>query len=448
VSHSTSGFGPQPEADPPSSHRGLGSHPPAPDGYQVSPYGAPHGLRPIPRQLRPPPESSGNSFAGVFLTLIIIAVVLVGTVGLGKGLVRLNLVGSDPANASSYQDNDPVAARPVSGPLTHEDAVELQRTVGPTLVDVTAELTSQNAIGSGTGIVLTSDGEILTNNHVIRGASSVRVTDIGNGRTYPATVIGYDPKHDIAVLQARGAFGLHTAKLGNSDTVQVGDQVAAIGNAGGVGGKPSVATGPVTDLNRTIKSSDELTGGVERLNGLIEAKADIQPGDSGGPMVNTSGEVIGVDVAASVDSRNDTPNGTGFAIPINDAMSVAQEIQGGSSTEAVHIGETGLLDTQVSGRSDQSFRDAMADLGQSGSDPTSTDGTFVVNVTLSSPAEPARLQPGDVITAANGAPIVSTNTLDSLVSVHRPGDRLIVTWLGPSGQQRTQSIAPVSAPPR
>jgi hypothetical protein len=118
VSHSTSGFGPPPEADPPSSHRGLGSHPPAPDGYggyQVSPYGAPHGLRPIPRQLRPPPESSGNSFAGVFLTLIIIAVVLVGTVGLGKGLVRLNLVGSDPTNASSYQDSDPVAARPVSG---------------------------------------------------------------------------------------------------------------------------------------------------------------------------------------------------------------------------------------------------------------------------------------------------------------------------------------------
>lgn len=416
-----------------------------PGGYGPPGYGTPAGPRPIPRPLPPPPEPRGGGFGGVFLCLTIIAVVLAGTIGLGRGILRLDLSGSTAAgsSSSSYQSGGPVAALPVSGPLTHEDALSLQHTVGPALVDVTANLTSQHAVGSGTGIVLSSTGEIMTNNHVIRGASSVKVTDIGNGRTYPATVVGYDAEHDIAVLQARGASGLRTARLGDSDTVQVGDQVAAIGNAGGVGGKPSVATGPVTDLNRTIRTSDELSGSTERLSGLIEANADIQPGDSGGPLVNTSGEVVGVDVAASVDSHTDAPNGTGYAIPINDAMSVVRQIRGGSSDEAVHVGETALLGVSVTGS-----RNVMAEFGQFDTSPSVTpDGAVVAGVQFDSPAEQAGLQPGDVITSVDGTLVDSASTLTSLVSMHRPGDRLAVTWLEPSGQRHTQTVALAPGPP-
>jgi S1-C subfamily serine protease len=170
--------------------------------------------------------------------------------------------------------------------------------------------------------------------------------------------------------------------------VQVGDQVAAIGNAGGIGGRPSVATGPVTDLDRTIRTSDALDISTERLSGLIEANADIQPGDSGGPMVNTEGEVIGVDVAASVDSRSQTPNGTGFAIPINDAMAVVRQIRSGSSTEAVHIGEIGLRGVTGTELSDRAVRDAMAGFGTSPpSGVPAFTATFVAGVAFDSPAE-------------------------------------------------------------
>jgi S1-C subfamily serine protease len=411
-------------------------------------WGTASGPRPIPRPLPPPPEHRGTGLRGVFTVLAIVAVVLGGTIGLRQGFQSLSLLssGSSSYSAGGGTPAEPVSAQPVAGPLTREDAVALQGSVGPALVNITAQLTSQHAIGAGTGIVLSNDGEILTNNHVIRGASSIKVYDIGNGRSYPATVVGYDTQHDIAVLQARGASGLRTARIGDSDSVQVGDQVAAIGNAGGRGGKPSVATGPVTALDRSIKTSDELTGATERLSGLIEANADIQPGDSGGPMVNSEGEVVGVDVAASIDSRSQAPDGTGFAIPINDALSVAREIRGGAATQAVHIGETGLLGVTVSGLSDRSVRDAMAEFGRSDSVPATT-GAFVSGVMFDSPAGQVGLEPGDVITQVDGTPIDSASTLTTLVGTHRPGDKLAVRWVESSGRSASATVALVAGPP-
>ena len=150
--------------------------------------------------------------------------------------------------------------------------------VDPGLVDVKATLGDQDATSLGTGIVLTSNGEILTNNHVINGATAVSVTDIGNGKTYKATVVGYDESHDIAVLQLSGASGLTTATTGDSSTVGVGNSVVALGNAGGVGGTPSVAAGSVTALNQSITASDESSSSSEQLKGLIETNAGIQAG--------------------------------------------------------------------------------------------------------------------------------------------------------------------------
>ena len=147
--------------------------------------------------------------------------------------------------------------------------------------------------------MLTSDGVILTNHHVIEGATSITVTDVGNGKTYMASVVGYDEDHDIAVLKLKDASGLQTAKIGNSDAVKVGDQVVGIGNAGGKGGTPRYAAGKITALNQAITATDQNGQDPENLENLLETDADIQAGQSGGPLANANGEVIGVDTAGN-----------------------------------------------------------------------------------------------------------------------------------------------------
>src|ERR1039457_2713314 len=187
--------------------------------------------------------------------------------------------------------------------------------VDPGLVDVVSTLGYQSGAAAGTGIVLTSTGEVLTNNHVIDGATSISVTDVGNGRVYSATVVGYDRSSDIAVLQLRGASGLKVASIGNSSKVRVGEAVVGIGNAGGVGGTPEVVGGSVTGLNRSITATEQDGGNPENLKGLIQVNADIQPGDSGGPLVDTAGKVLGMDTAASAGFSFQTAGTQGYAIP-------------------------------------------------------------------------------------------------------------------------------------
>ena len=152
-------------------------------------------------------------------------------------------------------------------------------------------------------MVLTPSGEVLTNNHVVQGATRISVTDIGNGRTYSASVVGYDRTSDVAVLQLQGASGLQTVPLGDSSTVSVGARVVALGNAGGRGGPPM---SPPASSPRSIRRSPRADMGganAQRLTGLIETNAAIRPGDSGGPLVNDAGQVIGMDAAASAQLR-------------------------------------------------------------------------------------------------------------------------------------------------
>ena len=224
--------------------------------------------------------------------------------------------------------------------------------VDPGLVDINTTLGYQQEQAAGTGIVLTSNGVILTNNHVIDGATSISVTDVGNHKTYTASVVGYDRTKDIAVLQLHNASGLQTATLGNSSNVSVGEDVVGVGNAGGTGGTPSAAGGTVTALNQSITASDEGDGTSEQLSGLIETNADIQPGDSGGALVNTSGQVLGVDTAASAgfsfQYNGQSSGNQGFAIPINTALSIARAIEAGNASSTVHIGETAFLGVEIS----------------------------------------------------------------------------------------------------
>src|SRR5262252_1518727 len=265
----------------------------------------------------------------------------------------------------------------------------------PGLVDVMTNLGLQQAQAAGTGVVLTQSGEILTNNHVIKDATSIRVRDIGNGRTYAAKVVGYDQSRDIAVIQAVGASGLQTAGLGDSSTVKVGDKVVALGNALGKGGTPSVAVGRVAGLGASIVASDESSGTAERLTGLIRHNAPIQPGDSGGPLVSNTGKVIGIDTAGSSSSGFQFQGGQSqatqaFAIPINEAVTLAHQIETGQASATVHIGPTGILGVEG------------MPAGQAAANGVSAGSGAVIAGTVSGlPADRAGLVQGDVITSAD-----------------------------------------------
>jgi S1-C subfamily serine protease len=190
---------------------------------------------------------------------------------------------------------------------------------------------------------------------VIDGATSIKATDVGNGRTYTAKVVGYDKTHDVAVLQLQNASGLQTITLSSAGP-QTGQKVVALGNALGKGGTPSVVTGRITGLGQSITASDEGAGNAEQLTGMIGHNAPIQPGDSGGPLVNTEGEVIGMDTAASASSASGSPSQSGqaqtaaqaFAIPIARASSIAGQIEAGRSSSTVHIGATAFLGVETS----------------------------------------------------------------------------------------------------
>ncbi|HEY2095058.1 MAG TPA: trypsin-like peptidase domain-containing protein [Pseudonocardia sp.] len=396
----------------------------------------------------------------VFATVVLVALVVLATAAFGRDLLGRGGVLSAfaPADSATSSDTygaasgDPDASAgepsaPTRTALDEPSLSALSAKVAPGLVNINSELGYQSAASAGTGIVLTPNGEILTNNHVINGATSIRVTDIGNGRTYRATVVGYDRGHDIAVLQLRGASGLRTATIGDSGTVKVGDPIAALGNAGGVGGTPSTSGGTVTSLNRSINPSDELTGSTEHLTGLIEVAANVQPGDSGGPLVNADGRVIGVDTAASANYRYQSSGGTGYAIPINDAMTLVRQIRAGQASESIHIGPTGMLGVSVVSSPAGRYTGG----GQSGDESSRyqpISGVLVAGVQDGSPAQQAGLGRGDVITGLDGRRVDTPTTLTNLIGLHHPGDRVLLQWTdSATGQQQSAPVGLVTGPP-
>jgi S1-C subfamily serine protease len=305
----------------------------------------------------------------------------------------------------------------------------------PGLVDIYTTLGYQHAQAAGTGMVLTSSGEVLTNNHVINGATSIRARDIGNGRTYQAKVVGYDHSHDIAVLQLQGASGLPTVTLGDSASAATGQKVVALGNALGKGGTPAVATGHIAGLGASITASDEGAGTSEQLTGLIHHNAGIQPGDSGGPLVNTAGQVIGINTAASQGTQFRGQQTQAFAIPINQAKSVADQIEAGASSATVHIGLTGLLGVQI-----MSADSAAANGIQAGA------GATVAGVVSGTPAAGAGLTQGDVIVSVDGQSVSSPEQLQSALGQHHPGDSVTIGWQDQTGQTQSASVVLVNGP--
>jgi len=421
---------------------------------------------------------------------------------------------------------------------TQFDPAAVASKVSPGLVNINTVLGLENARAAGTGIVLTSDGVILTNHHVIEGATSITVTDVGNGKTYVASVVGYDEDHDIAVLKLKDASGLQTAKIGNSDAVKVGDQVVGIGNAGGKGGTPTYAAGKITALNQAITATDQNGQDPENLKNLLQTDADIQAGQSGGPLANANGEVVGVDTAGNnggnggqgnpgqtsattstkptahlaadgngfpTNPYGDQGNGQGFgdqgngqgfgdqgnggqgfggqgdgnqgygdqgngqgfggqgdggqgyggqgnggqgyggqgsggqgnattgaqgyAIPINQAMDIANKIRSGQESADIHIGADPLLGVSI--------------LPNAG-----VQGAAIQDVIPQGKADDAGITAGDVITSFDGKPVTSPDTLSQLLDQHHPGDKVEVAWTDQQGKTHKATIELITGPVR
>lgn len=300
--------------------------------------------------------------------------------------------------------------------------------VSPDLVLVNTVLGEQQEQAAGTGIVLTSSGEVLTNNHVIEGATSIQATDVGNGKTYKATVVGYDRSHDVALIQLQGANGLSTATLATSAQPSIGDRAAAVGNAGGTGSL-STAPGKITAVDQSITASDESSGSSEQLTGLIQVKANVQPGDSGGALVDGSGRVIGMTTAAGKTYlfRHHFASTAGFAIPITAALPIGRQIEAGQASNTIHIGPS-------------------AQLGVAISDSTTSSGAAVADVLPGMPAEAAGIMSGDVITSFGDSPVDSATTLVTLIDRDHPGQSVSVGWMDQYGQSQTATVTLAAGP--
>jgi S1-C subfamily serine protease len=288
------------------------------------------------------------------------------------------------------------------------------------VVDIDTVLGYENGEAAGTGMVLTSSGEILTNNHVVDGATKITVTVVATGTTYPATVVGTDPTDDVAVIQLSGASGLQTAHLA-SGSVQVGTAVTAVGNAGGTGGTPSAAPGTVVALGQSITATDDSGANAEQLTGLIETDADVQAGDSGGPLFDSSGAVVGMDTAASSGGQVQ-----GYAIPIAKAVSVAKQIESGVDDATIHQGLPAFLGVSVS--------------------PSSSGGAAVAGVLSGGPAEDAGLAAGDVVTTVGGTTIGSAGDLTTALQGYQPGQRVTITWTATDGASHSATVTLASGP--
>jgi S1-C subfamily serine protease len=275
---------------------------------------------------------------------------------------------------------------------------------------------------------------VLTNNHVIDGATSISVTIVSTGKTYTATVLGTDASDDVALIKLKNASGLKTANLGDSSTLKVGDTITAVGNAGGDGGAPSVVQGQVTGLNQTITATDAGGANAERLTGLIEMNAALQPGDSGGPLYNGSGQVIGMNTAASANRRFRGGGAGGatdaYAIPLAKALTIVHQIEAGQASATVTIGLPGFLGVEI---------DTGTTTGNAG-------GATISDVVSGTPAEKAGLQAGDTITSVDGKKVSQPDDLSSILHTHHPGDQVSITWTGQDGTTHSAKVTLATGP--
>jgi S1-C subfamily serine protease len=293
---------------------------------------------------------------------------------------------------------------------------------------------------------VSSSGLVLTNNHVIAYSNDLQAEIGGDGKEHPAKVLGYDLADDVALVQIEGVSNLTAASLGNSSSLQVGDAIVALGNAGGKGGSPSVVSGTVTALDQQITAADQDGSNAETLDNLIQIDANIQPGDSGGPLVDADGKVVGMDAAASSGNGGFGFGGQsaneGYAIPIEDAMNIAKQIQSGNGSDTIHVGAHRAVlgvEVQDTGYGDPfgGNRDFGGGAGQSSGNGS---GAAVSNVASGSAADSAGVQAGDTIVGLDGTTITSASQLTHELVKYSPNDKVSVEWVDSSGDSHTATI--------
>ena len=313
-----------------------------------------------------------------------------------------------------------VAASP-AGAAGHSTPAARKARPNVGIVDIYTTLGYENGLAAGTGMILTRSGEVLTNNHVISGATKFKVVDVTTHRKYSATVVGYSVSRDIAVLQLAHASGLRTVLRGGAIPLHVGMRVVARGNAQGRGGPPKTARGQIIALHQQIVAKDE-TGDSETLNNVIATNAPVVPGYSGGPLENSRNRVLGIVTAGSTSGIR-----RGFAIPLQQALQLARRIESGRPNAIVHIGPTaflGVILKDVSG------------------------GAQISTVLAGKPADAAGLVRGDIITSLNGATISSSSDVRQTVLSLVPGKAVSIGWTDTNGVAQTGTITPISGPPQ
>jgi S1-C subfamily serine protease len=439
-----------------------------------------HGYVPAPQ----PPRRRWTPL----VSYVAVAVVAACCGGLAVALTSSG--GSPPTASAGLRPGSGASTEPGAGtaPGASISSAALQRVenaVQPGLVVINSKLQDDGADisgAAGTGMIISSSGLVLTNNHVINATNGLTATVVATHKTYPAMWLGYDKGSDVAVIKLEGASGLTPVPLGNSSAVKVGDDVVAMGNANGTGSITTV-TGAITGLNEAVMASDEGSGeSAEHLTGMLQTDADIIQGDSGGPLVSTAGKVIGMDTASSSDVMASQEN-VGYAIPINKAMTIAREIIASRPGAGIRVGATGFVGVLVPGAPDgaQSTQtspraqlqqmeesEEQQGLGPGGSFSTSpsgclsntadagvpshiapaSSGALVLGALCQSPAAAVGLAAGDVITTAAGQQVSSPASLTSILAKVPAGKTITIVWVTPDGHTVTHKITLAQIPPQ
>jgi len=341
----------------------------------------------------------------------------------------------NPQTVSNVSPTQPPLAPQSSAPLQptgniEQDVTAVAQRVSPAVVFVGIEANVRQfsepiPIGNGSGAIIDTQGHILTNNHVVESAQALKVT-LTDGRTFDATVVGRDPATDLAVIQIHGD-DLPTIPLGDSNALQTGQFVVAIGNALGLEGGPTVTVGVVSALHRTIQEPNGAS-----ISDLIQTDAAINPGNSGGPLVNLRGELVGINTATpGTTSEGFQPSGIGFAIAINEAKPIMQQLMANGRVVRPYLGIVPLTLTP-------------AIQAQAGLDVSK--GVILITVAPGSPAERAGLQEGDVVIAADGKPVTTDQELRDAIQAHKIGDTIQLTIIR-DGRQSTVSAKLIESPP-
>ena len=451
-------------------------------GYGYGPdYGSTSPLPPLPPE--PPRRRVG------LLSYVAVALVA-GALGAGSVVALYHPAASSTAVQPS-SSNPPAALprtavpTPSSGGSGAVTGSLAKVRPGVVIINTTLQYSSERAAGTGM-VINAAEGLVLTNNHVIEGSTKITVSVPALGRTFKATVLGYDVTGDISLIKLQDFSGLTAVPLGDSGKVRNGDSVTAMGNAGGQS-QIVTAPGTITGVNRSITATDQ--GGqvsTEKLHGMFETDAGIISGDSGGPLVSASGQVIGMDTAGNDVRYPGQQSAAGFAIPINTALSVARQIAAGQASATISIGYPPFIGIYVAPGTSSNPQAQAAEqqqanessgfgggfggngFGGNGSGTGGTQscytsagtglpvpssiapvsaGTLVIGAICGSPAASAGLTAGSVITSVNGTTTGAPPSVHNALAKSHPGDSVSLTWVTPSGQHKTASVTLTQGPP-